>query len=129
MQVRVLEHNGIRLAAKLHQAGLEVSPRRRCQDAADLCAAGKVDLLDVGMGDEGLCDCRRISRPVEQQVEHPGREAGLSENVRYGPVAARRELCSLEDGCVSRGQGERDGAKAKVIGGVPKQPRIVRGTW
>ena len=119
VDVGVVEHDGGRLAAQLHQHGLERLAGRRGDDSADRRAAGEVDLLDGRVLDQRRGDLGRVGRAVVQDVEDARRQTRGREDGPDGPEAARGELGALEDGGVAGGEGVEDRADTKDVRRVP----------
>ena len=119
LQIGVREDDGAGFAAELHQHGLEGLAGGGGDDAADVGAAGEIDLLDGGVLDQQGGDGRGVLGAVREHVEAAGGQAGFLEDGADGPVAARGELGRFEDGGVARCEGVGDGAEAEDVRRVP----------
>lgn len=124
LDVRVIEHDGARLAAELHQAWLQRLAGRRGDDGADAGAAGEVDLADHGRVDQLVGDGRRILAGGVQDVHDAGGQAGVGENAGDIVVAARAEFGALEDGRVAGGNGVQDGPNAQDVRSIPAAQQL-----
>ncbi len=104
VQVRVVEDEKRRLAAQLQRQAL-ARPRRRLADQpADLGRAGEGDLVDAGMPDQQLAG----AAVALDDVDHPGRQAGVAADPGEGGRGERGEFRRLQDHRVAHRQGRRD---------------------
>lgn len=87
IQIGISHGHGVSLAAKLHQHGHDVFRGLHRNDAANLGAVSKGNLLDRRVADERVGHFCRVLLLMEDEIEATRRQASLAEDVRNGPVA------------------------------------------
>lgn len=110
IDIRVVKHNERRLAAKFQQCGLQMLAAKLRDNLADLGGAGEVDATNCWMRDQRFDDPRRIFGCVGDDVDNPGRKAGLRQCGRDQPLRAGALLGGFQDDGVAAGDRHGDGA-------------------
>jgi hypothetical protein len=101
VEVCVFKHKEWRFAAGLESYVLQRSAGLFHHFLAHRRAAGESDLVNIGvLRDGGACD---LALAVDD-VDHSGREAGVSDKIGEVQNRERRLLCWLEDDCVAARQ-------------------------
>jgi hypothetical protein len=125
LKICILQDDGVRLAAELHQRGLQVLASLSCEYGTDLGAAGEVQLPDGRVSDEGIGDGDGILGLMQNEVQHTVRKASLSQHVGNGPIAARRQFRALKHGSIPSGDRIEYGAETQVVRSIPMEVRRV----
>lgn len=119
VEVCVVADDGGRFAAEFEEDGFELLASEFGDDAAHGCAAGEVDLFDLGVFNDCLGDGGAIGWAGGDEVEDAGGQAGFVEDGSDCPEAAGGEFASFEDDGVAGCNGPCYGAETESIRSVP----------
>ena len=124
LEVRVPEHDQRVVAAELEHDPLQVPARRLRELAAGGRRAREVDPADRLVLGEFVADRACLTGCVRDDVEHPGRQPRLGEDLTpQRPADDRRQLRRLEHDGVAERQRRRDRAGREDQGRVPGSDR------
>ena len=115
VDVGIGEHDVRGLAAELHDQGLQRGGAGLLQLASGHGAAGEADLVDTGMGHEGVADVGAAG----DDVDHSRRDAGFEAEPTEGDRRERRQLRGLDHDAAAGGQRGSAGHAAEAERPVP----------
>ena len=121
VDVGIVEHDERRLAAQLEQRRLEVTSRLLGDDAAYARGPGEVHPAHGGVGNDRLGDTVRVLRAAGQEVEHPGGQARLVQDLGDDRMSPRAGLRRTEDDGVTAHDGIGDGPGRQDSRAIPRR--------
>ena len=113
VEIRVRKHDHRRLASELEQHALEMACRVFRHQAADARRAREVDAADRGMRDQLIDHIGGVGGVMAEEIDDPGRQAGIVERAGDRRVRAGTHLRALQDHGVTEGERRGNGAGAE----------------
>jgi hypothetical protein len=95
VQISVIQHDGVILPSQLQKTGFQIGRRTDSDESAHCCRACEVAFTHSRMRDQGLENHGGILGPVNQEVDHARREAGVLEKSSDEIVSAWAEFGTL----------------------------------